>query len=97
MHRLRAQLYAKDAELSRELDAAIRRLESAAADLDCIGHGDPTTPAVGAPTNEVLAYLFRRSPETAHAFRRLITRADQLLGRRAVLAILEARAADVKP
>jgi hypothetical protein len=96
MRRLRAQLYAKDAELSRELDVAIQRLEFAAADLACIGHGDPTTPAAGAPAKEVLSYLFKRWPERAHEFRRLITRADQVLGRRAVLAMLKARASDVE-
>jgi hypothetical protein len=96
MHRLRSQLYQYDPELSRELDLVIQRLESDAAELDCIGHGDPTAPAAGAPTKEVLAYLFNRSPENAHKFRQLITRADQMLGRRTVLAILDSRATDVK-
>jgi hypothetical protein len=94
MRRLRAQLYERAPQLNRDLDVLIQRLESAAADLDWIGHGDPNAPRVGAPTKEVLAYLFKQWPATAHEFRRLITRADQVLGRRAVLIIAQGCTAD---
>jgi hypothetical protein len=86
--RLRAHLYEKDSELSRRLEKFLVNMVFAAADLDCIGTNDPTAPAVGAPTEDVLAYFFRLWPKDGSEFRRLIARADQLLGRRRVLEVL---------
>lgn len=88
MHRLRARLYPLDADLSRELDDFVRRLESSSADLACIGYDDPAAPHGGAPAKDVLAYLFARWPDWAHEYRRVMTRADQLLGRRQLLEVL---------
>ena len=88
MERLRSQLYERDPKISRELDNLIQSISSSAADLDCIGTDDPSAPRVGAPTDEVLAYFFRRWPEEGSEFRRLIARTDQLLGRRRLLEVL---------
>jgi hypothetical protein len=89
--RLTALLYEHDPGLSRQLEILLRGIESFAGNLDCVGTDDPTAPAIGAPAREVLSYLFRVSPENLHEFQRIITRADQLLGR---ARLLEATMAD---
>lgn len=78
-------LYPHDAKVSADLANAIRRIVSDAANLDCIRTDDRTAPPIGAPAEDVLEYLFRRWPETRHELNRLLTQADQRLGRREVL------------
>ncbi len=89
MTRLPARLYERDAQLSRRMERFIRDIDSSAADLDCIGTDDPTAPPLGSSTCAVLAYLFKRWPEQAAEFRRLMSRADQLLGRQTLLQLIE--------
>src|ERR1044071_6004514 len=72
MTRLAPLLYERDPELSRDVEAVFRRLAWLAADFDCIGTDDPAAPPVGAPARAVLAYLFRRWPERAAEYRRVI-------------------------
>lgn len=82
MSRLPADLYERDPELSRRAEKLIRRLASTAANLDCIGTDDPSAPQVGSAAHLVLAYIFRRWPKDYAEYRKVISRADQLLGRR---------------
>jgi hypothetical protein len=77
-------LYPADAALAKELGLALQDLSSSAADLDCIGTDDASAPPVDGPADEVLAYFFRRYPET-RALQRLISRADQVLGRQTLM------------
>jgi hypothetical protein len=88
MERLVPRLYEHDLELSRKIEVLIGHIASSAADLDCIGTDDPAAPKVGSPAREVLAYFFRRWPEEGAEFRRLLSRADQLIGRRDLLEIV---------
>ena len=89
MGRLPPCVYEQDAQLSRRMESFIRDITSSAANLDCIGTDDPTAPPVGSSTRAVLAYMFRRRPERAAEFKKLIARADQLLGRRTLLHLME--------
>ena len=90
MRRLPPLLYVHDPELSRGMEAWIQSMVSRAANLDCIGTDDPIAPPVGAPAREVLGYFFQRWPEGGAEYRRLISRADQLLGRARLLDALGA-------
>lgn len=85
LERLVPALYPHDAVLARELELTIRELASTAADLDCIGTDDPAAPRPDAPANVILGYLFARWPAGRTSFQRLIARADQALGRAALL------------
>lgn len=87
LERLAAILYEHDSELSRRAENLVRSLAATAADLDCIGTDDRSAPAVGASARDVLAYVFRRWPEEGVEFKRLISRADQLLGRERLLTV----------
>ena len=89
MGRLQVLLYERDAELSRWLELFVRSIESFAANLDCVGTDDPAAPAVGASTQAVLGYLFGRWPERGAEFRKLISHADQLLGRHTLVHSIE--------
>ena len=88
MERLIPVLYPHDQALSRELELAVRRLRGNASDLDCARTDDPSAPQDGAPAAEFLAWFFANQPESGSAFRRLLTRADQLLGRPLLLKTL---------
>lgn len=90
MGRLPARLYPHDPVLSRAFEAFLRDVVSSASNLDCIGTDDPVAPPVGSPTCAVLAYLFRRWPDQGAEFRKLISQADQLLGRHELLQIVTA-------
>jgi hypothetical protein len=79
------KLYPRDAATARELEEAIERLAGDAASLDCIGTDDPTAPEIGAATDRVTEYLFRRWPERGHHLGKALARADQVLGRREFL------------
>ena len=83
------EVYARDADLARDFERAVERLVSMAANLDCIGTDDPTAPPLGAPARDVLSYFLRDAETRAH-LNRLVTRVDQLAGRRRVLAITNA-------
>jgi hypothetical protein len=84
---LRALLYEHEPDMSRRLEVLLRRIESFAGDLDCVGADDPTAPPLGASAQELLSYLFRVSPEKKREFQKIITRADQLLGRARLLEV----------
>jgi hypothetical protein len=89
LRRLCGRLYEVDPDLCQQVEKLIDRIASSAADLDCLGHGDATAPPVGAPTQDVLRYLFRIWPEVESELRKLITRADQVLGRSYLLKHLQ--------
>jgi hypothetical protein len=86
IERIVPAVYPYDAELSRELEAALGRLSWNAATLDCARVDDPATPDPDATAAELLHWSFDESSRAA-ALRRLITRADQLLGRHRLLEI----------
>ena len=79
-------VYPHDAALSVELQRIISDLSTI--DLACIGTDDPTAPPPDASARDILRYQFRRWPEKYAEFSRVIARADQLLGRRRMLAII---------
>ena len=86
--RLVARVYERDPALSRRLELLIRKLTSAAADLDCIGYGDPSAPSVGASTQTVVAYLNSRVPDLKRDLNQVFAQVDQVLGRREFLSIM---------
>lgn len=80
------RVYPQDSVLAAQLEAALNEIRSTAANLDCIGTDDPEAPAVGAPAQNVLGYFFSRWPEMRSNLNRLMSRADQILGRQQIVA-----------
>jgi hypothetical protein len=88
MTRLVPELYRHDAALSRELGALIGKFRWTAHSLECARTDDPSTPEVNAAASTFLEWRLDGDSPLAAALRRAISRADQLLGRRALLALL---------